>query len=248
MNALTPRKTLCVLALLASPLAWAGNYTVGVEAADQLPVYKGDTGSYSGYSRELLDAFAARYGHTFTYKAYPAGRLLEEFGVARSVDFRYPDNPLWSTGAKKGLSIHYSQGLVPVTEGLLVPPERKGQKMAAVGKIAAVRGFTPVPYLEAIRSNKIEVAQVNSPEAGIGMAESGRVDGVYLSVLTANHVMESKLKKPGVVVFDSGLPNTVGDFALSTIAHPEVIAQLNEFLAKEKDLVARLKAKYGIAP
>ena len=33
---------------------------------------------------------------------------------------------------------------------------------------------------------------------------------------------------------------------MSTIAHPDVIKQLDEFLVKDKDLVAQLKAKYKI--
>jgi hypothetical protein len=33
---------------------------------------------------------------------------------------------------------------------------------------------------------------------------------------------------------------------MSTLSHPEVIKQLDEFLAKEKDTVAKIKAKYKI--
>jgi polar amino acid transport system substrate-binding protein len=248
MKVIKPSKLISIAFVFLSQASWAGNFTVGVEATDYLPLYKGDTGNYTGYSRELLDAFAAKYGHTFTYKPFPIARLFDEFTVAKSIDFKFPDNPYWAANSKKGLKISYSQGLAAVTEGLLVSPSKRGQPAAAVTKIAAVRGFTPFPYLDAINSKKILVTEVNTPDAGISMVESGRVDGVYLGVLAATHIMENKMNKPGVVVFDSGLPNTVGDFSLSTITRPEVIEQMNEFLAKEKDLVAKLKAKYKIAP
>ena len=54
--------------------------------------------------------------------------------------------------AKKGIAITYSKGLVAVTEGLLVLSAMKG-KQTTVAKIAAtLRGFTPFPYLDQIKS------------------------------------------------------------------------------------------------
>ena len=55
-----------LIAGLLSTSVWAGNFTVGVEGTDYMPISKGDGASYSGYAKDLLDAFAAKYGHTFT--------------------------------------------------------------------------------------------------------------------------------------------------------------------------------------
>jgi len=234
-----------VLTGLVTTSAWSGNFSVGVEGHDYLPISKGEGGVYSGYARELLDAFAAKYGHTFTYKPLPVSRLFDEFAVQKSVDFKFPDNAYWAADAKKGIAISYSKGLVLVTEGLLVPPAKKG-KITTVTKMATLRGFTPFPYLDQINAKKITVTEVNAADAAINMAEAGRVDGVYLGVLAANHIMAEGMKKPGVLVLDESLPKSSNDFSLSTISHPEVIKQIDEFLVKEKDTVQKLKAKYKI--
>ena len=233
---------LCATAL--STTTWAGSYTVGVEATDYLPISKGDAGSYSGYAREVLDAFASKYGHSFTYKPMPVARLFDEFAVQKSLDFKFPDNAYWGGDSKKGVTVVYSKGLVSVTEGLMVLPENKGK--TSVSKIVTIRGFTPYPYLDQISAKKIAVSEVNAADAALNMVEAGRVDGVYMGQVTANYILAEVMKKPGVLVFADKLPSSKNDFSMSTIARPEVIKQMDEFLVKEKDTVAKIKAKYKI--
>jgi len=228
---------------LASPV-WSDSFTVGVEATDYMPIYKGDGSNYTGYAKELLDGFASKNGHTFTYVRLPVARLFDEFVVKKSLDFKFPDNAYWAKEIKKDAKISYSRGVVSVTEGLMVLPANKGK--GNVSRIALVRGFTPFLYMDQIRDKKIAANEVNAPDAGISMAEAGRVDGVYLSVIVANYLMTDVLKKPGVLVFDDKLPNSKSDFSLSSIARPEVIKQFDEYLVKEKDTVDKLKAKYKI--
>ena len=234
-----------VIAMSASSYAWSGAYTIGVEATDYLPVSKGDTGEYKGYARDLLDAFATKYGHQFTYKPVPVARLYDEFLVKKSVDFKFPDNGYWAGDAKKGITLSYSKGLVSVTDGTLVLPANKG-KSSSLSKLGTLRGFTPFPYLDQIKDKKVTVAEANSADAAISMGEAGRVEGVYMGILAANYVMTEVMKKPGILVFDDKLPKSTGDFSLSTIAHADVIKQMDEFLVKEKDTVTKLKAKYKI--
>ena len=231
--------------LLSSP-AFSGNYTIGVENTDYMPLYRGDTGEFSGYARELLDAFGKKYNHSFTYRPYPMVSLFDEFAVKKSLDFKFPDNPYWVSDAKKGLKIAYSKSLVLVTEGLLVLPSEKGKGLANIAKITTLRGFTPWPYMDLIMSKKIEVMEVNYVGASINIGAARRVDGVYMGVMSANYVMNEVLRRPGVLVYDESLPNSKSEFSMSTIAHPDVIKQLDEFLVKDKDLVEKLKAKYKI--
>ena len=112
--------------------------------------------------------------------------------------------------------------------------------------IATLRGFTPFPYLDQIKSKKITVTEVNAADAAINMGEASRVDGVYLGVIAANYLLNDVLKKAGALVYDASLPNSTNDFSMSTLAHADVIRQLDEFMAKEKDTVAKIKAKYKI--
>lgn len=227
-----------------STSAWSASFTVGVEGTDYMPISKGDGAGYSGYAKDLLDAFGAKYGHSFTYKPMPVARLWDEFLVQKSLDLKFPDNAYWNGDTKKGLKITYSNGLVSVTEGLLVTPANKDK--TAVAKIVTLRGFTPYPYFDQIKDKKVMLTEVNTADAAISMVEAGRVDGVYLGVMAGNYIMAEVMKKPGVLVYNDKLPHSKNDFSLSSISHPEVIQQMNEFLAKEKDTVAKLKAKYKI--
>lgn len=233
------------LALLAavSITAQAGSYTVGVEGHNYLPISSADGGNYKGYARDLLDAFAEKYGHTFTYKPMPVNRLLDEFIGAKSVDFKFPDNAYWAADAKKGVTITYSKGVVAVTEGAMVLPASKGKPVTS---LATMRGFTPFPFLDAIKSKKVTVSEANTTDAVISMVEAGRASAGYLGVLSAVYTMEEVLKKPGMLEYDSSAPHSVSDFSLATLKHIDVIKQMDEFLVKEKDTVARLKAKYKI--
>ncbi|GLR12950.1 hypothetical protein GCM10007907_17400 [Chitinimonas prasina] len=232
---------------LALGQAIAGNYTVGVESNDYLPIYKGEGGNYTGYARDLLDAFAAKHGHQFSYKPMPIARLFDEFAVKKSLDFKFPDNAMWQADIKKGANISYSTGAISVTEGLLVLPPNQGKSLATLKSIATLRGFTPWPYMAQIKSKAITVNEANTADAAIKMGISGRVDGVFLNTTSASYIMGEVLKTPGVLVLDDKLPKEKSEFSLSSIAHPEVIKQFNEFLIKEKDTVKKLKAKHRIA-
>lgn len=237
--------SLCLPAALASS-AWAGDFVVGVESNDYLPLYKGDANSYSGFAREVLDAFATRYGHTFRYRTMPVARLYHEFLVQQSLDFKFPDNPMWNPSLREHIPVSYSNGLVMVTDGLLVPPAKKGSGLVNIHRIATVRGFSPHPYADQIREKKITLFEVNTPDAAMNMAAAGRVDAAFLGTIAARYIMNEVIKQPGVLVFDDSLPYSRGEFSLATLAHPKVIKQMNDFLGKEKELVVKLKAKYKI--
>ena len=47
-------------------------------------------------------------------------------------------------------------------------------------------------------------------------------------------------------MLDEALPKSTNDFSLSTISHPEIVKQMDEFLLKEKETVVKLKVKHKI--
>jgi ABC-type amino acid transport substrate-binding protein len=234
------------LGVAASVGAHAAEFKIGVEATDYMPISKGDAGEYSGYAREVLDAFAVKYGHKFTYVSVPVARLYDEFLVKKSVDFKFPDNGFWASDAKKGITLTYSKGLLSVIDGSMVLPANKGKK-ASITNLVTVRGFTPFPYLDSIKAGKVSVTEVTGPDQALKMVASGQSEAAYLGVMAANYIMEGRLNMPGALVLDDKLPSSTNDFVVSTIAHPNVIKQLDEFLTKEKATVEKLKAKYKIA-
>ena len=111
----------------ARPSAGKREMEAAYDATDYLPIYKGDSSGYTGCARRLLDSFASKSGHTFTYKALPVARLHIEFAARETRDFKFPDNPHWSCDVKKDTKIYYSKGTVSVVEGLMLLPTNKGK-------------------------------------------------------------------------------------------------------------------------
>lgn len=241
-------KKLTIVAILTtglfSPAAWSGNFTVGVEANDYLPIFNGQDSEYSGYARDLLDSFASKYGHRFTYSPMPVARLHHEFAVKKSLDLQFPDCPYWANDLKKNAKIVYSKSAVLVTDGVMVLPQNKGK--GSITNLVTIRGFTPYPYLDQINSKNVTLREENVPTAAIHMVVAGHAEGAYLSTAVADRLMAEVIKKPGILVFDDQLPYMKNEYTLSSINHPELIKQFNEYLVKEKNSVAKLKAKYRI--
>ena len=50
----------------------------------------------------------------------------------------------------------------------------------------------------------------------------------------------------GPFAADLTLPHNVVSFSLSTLKHPEIIAELNTFILSESESINKIKAKYGI--
>ena len=126
----------------------------------------------------------------------------------------------------------------------MVLPQNKGK--GSITNLVTIRGFTPYPHLDQINSKNVTLREENVPTAAIHMVVAGHAEGAYLSTAVADRLMAEVIKKPGILVFDDQLPYTKNEYTLSSINHPELIKQFNEYLVKEKNSVAKLKAKYRI--
>ena len=226
--------------------AGSGEYTIGVEGVDNLPVANGENSNYTGYARELLDTFADKYGHKFNYRPMPVDRLMDEFAVKKSLDFKFPDNPHWASDLKTDANIAYSASSVTVIDGLFVKPMHKGKGLDRIKTIATQRGFTPFPYLAEIEAKKIKVDEIDSMGDAVKLVEAERADGIFMGQVVTNYLMNEVMKQPGILVFDDKLPNASSEYSLATIKHTELVKQFDEFLSTEKDTVARLKSKHKV--
>jgi polar amino acid transport system substrate-binding protein len=228
-----------------STLSTAASYTIGVENLNYYPLASIDEKKeYSGFARELFDAFAAKKGHKITYIPLPIPRLWDTF-LNNKLDAKYPDHTYWNADIKKakGLNITYSLPVVKFTEGLMVLPAKKGQGMDKIKKIATVRGFTPFPYLDAVQKGLVTVSEHSDLDAAIQMGLNERVDGVYVNVAVALAVLH-KENNDGKLIYDSSLPKSDNNYFLSSISHPELIKDFNEFLITEKATVDKLKERF----
>lgn len=236
---------LLCLSVAAAGTSQAETYTVGVEDIDYYPLYAYRGGAYEGFAKEVLTKFAESKGYTFSYKPFPVVRLTNYF-VEGKVDFKFPDNENWAGDAKKNVNITYSDPVVSYTDGVMVLPENKGKGTSALKKLGTVRGFTPWDYLSLIKSGAVVAKEASSLESLVKQALHGRVDGAYFNTVVASYYLENKQNKPGALVFDDSLPHTSSTYKFSSIQHPKIIEEFNQFLVDQAPWVREIESKYGI--
>ncbi|MFT0624074.1 substrate-binding periplasmic protein [Ectopseudomonas guguanensis] len=218
---------------------------VGVELQPYLPYYEVQDDEYRGYARELLDAFAASRGYRFIYEPRPVQRLHRDFLSGR-FDLKYPDHPLWNAEQKAGLVIHYSQPTATYLDGMLLKPSDLGQEPGRVKLLGTQNGFTPWPYLEAIRSGRMQLVQNNRIDALLRMALSNRIDAVYLNPRVAAHHLQQLGLTPDALVFAPQMGYVEDHYYLSSIRRPELIAEFDRFLLEGAEQIELMRRRHGL--
>lgn len=237
------KKLFLVVVLVVTTNLFGGKFTVGVENIDYMPHYSGKN-DYNGFAKDLLDQFAKDSGHTFEYKPMPLKRLFGAF-MNGKVDLKYPDNAYWGADAKKGKGVVYSKEVVAFTDGVMVKGENLTKNKAQLKTLGTVMGFTPFEYLGDIKGGGIKVVENPSFGALLNQTIAGRIDGAYFNKDVAIFNLK-KLGKDGALQFSKNLPHTNSHYHLSTIKHPSVVKEFNDWMVSNKDKVAAIKSKYNL--
>lgn len=230
--------------LLATTLR-AETLIVGVEDNRYLPHYTYENGEYGGFGRAILDAFFTDKGYDYEYRALPVARLFRTF-VAGELDFKYPDNALWSKDLKAGKTIVYSAPVAATIDGVSVPAQKLGRPIDEIKLLGTVRGFTAWNWIERIETNQVVLSENDSTKRLVQQAIMGRVDGAYANVDVIQHVLDHVVEQPKALVFDSSLPHTRTHYHLSSIKRPAVIDEFNAWMRDNQALVDQLRAAYGV--
>jgi len=234
----------CFSIMMSFPV-FSDDFNIGVEGIDYYPIYAKRDGLYSGYARAVLDAFAEKEGHKFTYKTLPIKRLFKGF-IKGDVDFKFPDNPYWQKNLKQGKNVVYSDSVLEYIDGVIVKPKFISKGKDRLKTLGTLRGFTPWEYLDDISAKTMKLKEGSSLKGLIQMVQANRIDGVYFNVIVAKYFMANTLSQKDSLVFDKSLPHTRGDYHMSTIKYPKIIDSFNRFLTENKSLVESIKAKYEI--
>lgn len=242
------RRTLSIIALLiagAAPAARAAEtFTIGVENTEYLPYYSYRDGEYRGLAADILNAFARDNGYVLEYRSFPIIRLFNEF-AAGNVDFKFPDNALWSAEARKPHAIAYSAPVLAYVDGVSLQPARKGKGADSIKTLGTLRGFTAWDWQDRLNGGQTALSENNSFNGLIEQALLGRVDGVYANIA----VVQNQLKlsgKVGALVYDPDLPHTTSDYKLSSIKHPEVLKKFDAWMSGNAAKLAKLKTDAGV--
>ncbi len=237
--------TVCSLFLLAGSALAQDSYVVGVEDITYMPHYNWNGQEYGGFARLLLDSFAKDKGHTFSYEPLPIKRLFNAFLSQKSVDFKYPDNPIWSANMREGVDVAYSDPVVEYIDGVFVLPENKGN-VDNLKTLGTVLGFTAWDYKGDIDSGKITVSENSNLESLLKMAIAGRVDAAYCNIAVGRQKLQ-EMGQEGKLVFDPALPHTRANYLVSSVKHPEVIKEFNEWMAANAGTIDAMKKKWGVS-
>ncbi|MDM8525274.1 transporter substrate-binding domain-containing protein [Desulfococcaceae bacterium HSG8] len=243
-------KTLCAIIFIVTALSGYGfaeerTYVVGVENINHYPHYALRDNEWVGFGREVLDAFAKKYGYMFKYEPYPVKRLMKTNWEQR-IDLMFPDNPLWLADQKKGVNIYYSDTFVEVIEGTMVLPKNKGAGVENIKKLGTIMGFTAASYSGYIDKGKVEIKEGYDSLNLLRMARLGRIDGAYMAVDCAYHILKEVIKQPDALVFDPGLPYDKYAYLVSTTKHPGLVDKFDKFIAEENIMIRRLIKKYQV--
>lgn len=231
--------------VISAPVV-AQTYVVGVENLPFAPHYSTDAqGNYQGFARDVLDLFASSSGISLEYRPLPVDALLPAL-LSGEVDLKYPDNPDWAPELKAGKTLRYSQPVTQYVDGVLVAPERLGQGIGALKRLALVEGWTPRGYEAPIQAGQISLAPSADLRQMVHTALKRQADGAYFNVVVATYYLDNIRAKPGALVFDPSLPHTRSAFHLSTVRQGDLIQRFDRFLVDHAKEVAALKAKYGV--
>lgn len=233
------------LTVVGTGTARAQTYSVGVENNQYLPAYGYVDGEYRGFARALLDAFAADKGYRFDYRPLPVIRLFAAL-VGGDIDLKFPDNAMWSADMKASQTVTYSDPVMAYIDGVNVLPDRKGRSVDSIRTLGLVRGFTAWDWQDRIKAGTVTLHESNSFTALLETTIVARNDGAYANVAVVHHQLETVLNKPGALVFDPSLPHTRSHYHLSSIKHPQLVAEFNGWMAANAASIARLKAEFAV--
>lgn len=216
---------------------------IGVEDQDYMPAYGWQEGDYRGAAREIFDAFAADRGYRLEFRPLPIKRLYAQL-VHREIDLKFPDNPVWAPDLREGYNFAYSRPVIRYTDGVMVPAAKPSPRLEDVKTLGTVAGFTPMGWQERIGTGATVIKETARADLAILQVLRGHTDGAYVSVAVANHILDGE-GKPGALVLAAGLPHANGGYALSSVSHPEVIAEFNDWLSANTARVEAIKERTG---
>jgi len=222
--------------------------TVGVENTDYSPYFSLDNKQqYHGAARDVIDLFIKTEQLSVSYSPMPVPRLFSEFKRGQ-VDFKFPDNPLWSASYQEEVQVHYSKPVLPVNESVLVMTSDKNAEVKTIGKFI---GFSIPGIQDKVRKENIEIVEAKTLKQLIQLLISERVDAIYFNEEVARSLADSMyppVEHPDKqVVVHPDFKTFAYGYHLSSIKHPELIAKFDQFLVKHSDAIDKILQGYGLS-
>lgn len=240
------RRVLLSIFLFAAINAPTNALVLGVEITNYSPYfYLNDEKKYQGAARDIFDLFSEVSQLKVSYDPMPVPRLFNEF-VKGNVDLKFPDNPLWSASLQNEVKVHYSDAVFNINESLLILKQDNTEiKKEDIKKVGTILGFSTPGIAQPVADKEFETISTKSVEQLIHMLVSNRVQAVYFNESVALGLVKKMYPKKQLSTH-SQYPPFQYAYLLSSIKHPELITQFNQFLNNHADQVAKIRQLYGL--
>jgi polar amino acid transport system substrate-binding protein len=233
---------LLLVVFLSGPLR-AERYVIGIEQIDYYPHYDFSQRQQRGYFVDLIQLFSEKTGHLFTFMPLPVKRLYQS--STSDIDLIYPDNPQWQQYYELGMDKVFSKPVIFTLGSTLVKPEQRHISLEQFRSLAVIHGFVPTKWLALKNQYKYRMVDVPDVASALGLVLKGRLDGATIEYNVAQHYLRSIAAQDQLVIAEQ-LPFTQLPFLLSTVKHPKLVAQFDQFLLDYAEQIAALKQKYQL--
>ena len=127
----------------------------------------------------------------------------------------------------------------------LVLPEQQQIKLENFRTLAVIHGFVPTQWLALQAQYKYRMVDVPDVASALGLVLKGRLDGANIELNVAQHYLRG-IQAQDQLVIGEHLPFTQLPFLMSTLRHPALIEQFNQFLRQQKTEIDALKLQYQL--
>ena len=239
-----PRWIVVILCFWQGPIQ-AEKYIIASQNFNYYPHYNFQSQSDKGFIWAVLEEFSQFSGHQFVYDTMPVLRLQRELEKG-TIDFVYPDNPLFNDTQTFARGKYYSDTIARTLGGTMVKSSRFGKNINTIKRLSIPLGFTPqLGWGSLIDSKKITLFPVVTPLAELQILALGRVDAAEVDYFVSQYQLQNNPEFKNFK-FDPTLPKSVVEFKLSTIKQAWLIDEINDFIHSQPQVIQQLKLKYGI--
>jgi len=233
-----------IFVVIATPSSNA--LVLGVETTNYSPYYSlSDEQKYQGAARDIFDLFSEVKQLKVNYDPMPVPRLFKEF-VEGNIDLKFPDNPLWSASLHAEVKVHYSDAIFNINETLLVIKQNDTEiNKKDIKQVGTILGFSTPGIAKPVANKEFETIKTKEVEQLIHMLISNRVQAVYFNESVALDLAKRMYPEKQLTTHSKYPPFTYA-YHLSSIKHPELITQFNQFLISHAEKVAKIRQRHGL--
>lgn len=239
--------SLCCYFYISNSNAQDKAYVIGVEDVSYYPIYdfSANDPNRKSFTQALLSSFFRHQDYQFKFVVLPLKRF-DKWYIEEAIDFKFPDNERWRMGDSAKLNITYSQPVLHLTAGSFVLKKDKNKPRKAIKRLGTILGFYPTLWYDRVENNTLELVEASSSYSLIKHLLHGNVDAVNIDKNVIDYNLMLLQQDDGAIVLNKHIKHERYAYHFSTVLHPKVIREFNDFLSNQSELVNKIKIKYGI--